>query len=173
LLRRVPDPEEATRVDAALRLVARREASERLALGRLAMLFRVRQGHHDLGFSSVGDYTRERLGISQSQFYDLAQVATALASLPLIHDALVRGDISWTKARELAVVAAPDTQEQWLELASQSTADRLRELVAACRAKARPHRPSEGPSNASSSCSGDKARRAAARMTRRSTASRR
>src|SRR6185503_3431690 len=108
--------------------IARQEASERLALGRLAKVFSVGQGHHDLGFARIGDYARERLGISTSQFYEVAQVVTSLMSLPLIEAALARGDISWTKTRELAAVAAPDTQERWLALASQHTADELRAL---------------------------------------------
>jgi hypothetical protein len=134
-VRPAPDPCEAERIDTALRRIARQDASERLALGRLAKVFSVGQGHHDLGFARIGDYTRERLGISTSQFYELAQVATSLVWLPLINAALARGDISWTKARELATVAAPDTQEQWLALASQYTADELHALIAACRAE--------------------------------------
>jgi hypothetical protein len=128
--------DQVTTLDTTLRAIAQREASERLALGRLAKVFCVRQAHHDLGFARIGDYARERLGISSSRFYELAQVATSLTSLPLIEAALARGDVSWTKARALAAVAAPDTQEQWLEVAVQRTADELHVLIRSCGARA-------------------------------------
>jgi hypothetical protein len=128
--------EQASKVDADLRRLARREAEARLALGRLARVFSVRQGHHDLAFVSIGDYTRERLGISSSQFYELSQVATSLTWLPLIEDALAQGTISWTKARELVAVAAPEAQEQWLAVATRCTADQLHALIASARTSA-------------------------------------
>jgi hypothetical protein len=102
----------------------------RLALGRLAKQFLVRHGHHDLGFARVGDYARERLGISTSQFYEAAEVATSLTSLPSIENALAHGALSWTKARKLARVAAPETQDAWLAVAAGCTADDLHALIA-------------------------------------------
>jgi hypothetical protein len=139
----------ATAIDADLRRLAYSEASARLALGALAKVFSVRQGHHDLGFARIGDYTRERLGISSSSFYELAEVATSLGSLPLIEDALACGAICWTKARELVGVATPETQQAWLAVAAQCTADQLHALLAQRRlssAAASSDRPERGPS---------------------------
>jgi hypothetical protein len=128
----------ARRIDTKLRRLARREARTRLALGRLAQLFSVRHAHHDLGFASVRDYARERLGISTSRFYEMAHVAASLSSLPSIERALLSGAISWTKTRELAGVASPDTEEAWLAFARRLTADSLHVSIARARESSDP-----------------------------------
>jgi hypothetical protein len=144
------DPQQlAATTDLELRRLVQSETTARVELGHLAKVFLARQRHHDLGFVRIGDYARERLGISTSEFYQLASVATALTSLPSIERSLTAGTICWTKARELAAVATLQSQEAWLAVAAQCTADELRSLIAHRRRSAAASSDSQSSASAS------------------------
>src|SRR5438876_7415865 len=87
----------ALQLDGFLRRLARQEAVCRRVLGRLARTFLAGRYHHRLGFARLGDWTRERLGLSARQVQDLARVAERLESLPAIAAAFAAGDLSWTR----------------------------------------------------------------------------
>src|SRR5206468_3515698 len=72
----------ARQLDGYLRRLARQEAVCRRVLGRLARTFLAGRYHNRLGFARLGDWTRERLGLSARQVQDLARVAERLESLP-------------------------------------------------------------------------------------------
>jgi hypothetical protein len=122
-------PEAAHAADLWLRRLARREALGRVVLGRIADVFLIRGAHHALGFARVGDYTRERLGLSPSQFYELARVARELRQLPRVSEAFDRGELGWTKVRELAGTATAESEDDWLRVATAYTADGLKLAV--------------------------------------------
>ena len=69
------------------------------------------------GFSSLGDYAMELVGIKPRKAYYLVFIASRLEDLPAIKEAFDTGKLSWTKAREIVVVATPETEEEWLEKA--------------------------------------------------------
>src|SRR2546426_12048268 len=69
-------------LDGQLRGLAHREALCRRVLGRLARSLLQRHGHHKLGFARLGDYARERLGLSAREVQELARVADGLERLP-------------------------------------------------------------------------------------------
>jgi hypothetical protein len=138
----LPDPAEARRADRSawaelldrhLRRLARREAHCRRAIGRLAHAFLVRRGHHRLAFARLGDYTRERLGISAREFQELARVAERLDQLPAIARAFEAGELSWSHVRLLATVAGPETDGTWLERVRGCTVRALAALVGGAR----------------------------------------
>jgi hypothetical protein len=129
--RRRADRGEAARLlDGFLRRLAHREALCRRVLGRLAHAFLRRAGHHELGFARLGDYTRERLGVSAREVQDLARVAHRLERLPLTARAFAEGGLPWSHVRLLASVAEPQTELRWLIRAAGSArdlADHIRE----------------------------------------------
>src|SRR5213593_291148 len=100
----------ALQLDGFLRRLARQEAVCRRVLGRLARTFLAGRYHHRLGFARLGDWTRERLGLSARQVQDLARVAERLESLP-------------------AAAATPDSEHEWLALARERTVRALEALV--------------------------------------------
>src|SRR3989442_12073199 len=104
----------ALALDGYLRRLARQEALCRLVLGRLVHRFLKRAGQHTLGFARLGDYTRERLGLSAREVQSLAAVAERAASLPATEAAFINGELSWTQLRLLVGVAAPDTEAEGL-----------------------------------------------------------
>src|SRR5438034_919098 len=107
----------ARQLDGYLRRLARQEAVCRRVLGRLARTFLAGRYHNRLGFARLGDWTRERLGLSARQVQDLARVAERLESLPAIAAAFAAGDLSWTQTRLLAPAAAPDSEGEGRALA--------------------------------------------------------
>jgi hypothetical protein len=127
--RRRVDRDGAARVlDGWLRRLARQESLCRRVLGRLAHAFLRRRGHHDLGFARLGDYTRERLGLSAREVQELARVAHRLERLPYTAMAFEGGMLPWSHVRLLTTVAEPATELRWLVRAACPVRD-LRILV--------------------------------------------
>lgn len=118
-------------VDARLRLLARREALGRRVLGTIADVFLKGRAQHCLGFVRLNDYSRERLGLSVRELQSVANVAAALARLPILADAFARGRLSWRQVRILVRVAKPDTENAWLAAAQGRTVRELEALVRA------------------------------------------
>src|SRR5437879_13756801 len=69
-------------LDGWLRRLAAQDTRGRMVLGRLARAFLRRRGHHELGFSRLGDYSRERLGLSARELQRLPTVSARLQRLP-------------------------------------------------------------------------------------------
>jgi hypothetical protein len=133
-LRHVERDLAACEIDRWLRVLGRQEALCRSALGRLAAVFLRQRAQHRLGFSRIGDYTRERLGISARELQTAARVVMALATLPRLASAFDAGELSWTQVRILVTVATPATEARWLEVARGRTVRTLEALAAEARA---------------------------------------
>ena len=73
--------------------------------------------HKERGFSSIGDYAMELIGIKPRKAQYLVFIASRLEKLPLIREAFDSGELSWTKAREITGVATAETEAEWLDKA--------------------------------------------------------
>src|SRR5438445_803292 len=111
-------------LDGYLHRLARQEACGRRVLGPLARAFLGQQGQHALGFARLGDFARERLGLSARELQTLAHVSARLAALPAVAAAFESGQLSWTQVRLLAGVATAETAAAWLETARGRTVQR-------------------------------------------------
>src|SRR5881275_2716593 len=116
-------------VDGWLRRLAAQDARGRTVLGRLAQVFLRGRGHYQLGFSRLGDYSRERLGISARELQSLATVCARLECLPLLRAAFVDGVLSWAQIRLLTAVATPETETAWLARAEGRTVRALGAVI--------------------------------------------
>jgi hypothetical protein len=116
-------------LDGWLRRLASQETRCRQLLGQLGAAFLRHRGHHQLGFSRVSDYTRERLGISGRELRSLATAMTRLEGLPALGGAFEKGLLSWTQVRLLTTVATPETEAEWLALARGRTVRALEALI--------------------------------------------
>ena len=67
------------------------------------------------GFASTVDYARERIGFEDRKTRYLVKMAERFEELPRLEKAFRRGDIPWTKAREVVKVATPKTEAKWLD----------------------------------------------------------
>ncbi|HEY2386934.1 MAG TPA: hypothetical protein VGK30_08235 [Candidatus Binatia bacterium] len=116
-------------VDGYLRLLARQEAACRRLLGTFAAVFLRRKAQHRLAFTRVGDYARERLGLSARELQSTAHVATKLDGLPAIARAFDMGELSWTHTRALVQVATPETEAAWVACARALTVRALERRI--------------------------------------------
>ncbi len=90
-----------------------------------------------LGHASLQLYATQALGFTDNRYYLFKRLAADLDRLPVLREAVVTGEIGWTKARQVARVATAATQAAWV--AKAATTGR-RELELQVR-KARKRRP--------------------------------
>jgi hypothetical protein len=124
------------------------------ATGRLLDLIRefdAREGWAN-GFRSCAHWLSWRIGLAPGAAREHVRVARALGTLPRLAQALARGELSYSKVRELTRVATPETEERLLAVGRAGTAEHVERLVRAWRrvdhiAEAREaHRQHEGRS---------------------------
>jgi hypothetical protein len=132
-------------LDHQLRRLGRHDALCRMVLGRVAAALLDREAHRTLGFARLGDYTRERLGLSAREVQDAARVVRALGDLPLIAAAFEGGQLSWTQARLVVRVATGDDEARWLAIARTRTTRALEALMRATREPGDAARPGATP----------------------------
>ena len=128
--------ERAQEVDAELRSCVR---EQRALDARIAFLLaEVEQAAlwRTLGYSSLTAYAREALGYSSSKTSDLLRVGRR-QDLPRLQQAFRRGELSYKRATEVARVATPLDEEEWLAKAQRL---RLRDLEAQAQGREREHR---------------------------------
>ncbi|MHC4219857.1 MAG: hypothetical protein ACYSU7_15555, partial [Planctomycetota bacterium] len=84
------------------------------------------RGLHQLaGFQSTPRYGMARFGMSRREARELLAAGKALQDLPLIDDTFARGELCWSKVRELIKVVVPQHEERWLEVARRLPIDQL------------------------------------------------
>ena len=69
------------------------------------------------------------MGLAPGAAREHVRVARALGTLPRLAQALARGELSYSKVRELTRVAAPDTEEQLLAVGRAGTAEHVERIV--------------------------------------------
>lgn len=134
----------AARVDACLReALAACEQARQCAVLWFAEVQR-RTLYRDLGHASLQLYATQALGFSDNRFRQFKRLADDLERLPALRDAVAAGELGWTKAQQVARVAAPATQAAWIARAKVAGRRELeREVRAAC-AGVRPRHAPEG-----------------------------
>jgi hypothetical protein len=115
-------------VDAELVRLGRGGAALRLWLGEVLERLAVRQGHYELGFSSVGAYATERCGLRGRWVADTRAMARRLAELPSMRRALVRGEVSWSMAATLVPHVTRNSEAFLVGLAKRATVRQVRDL---------------------------------------------
>ncbi len=114
-----------------------------LLLGECLSALAEREGHHALGFSSLGAYVQERCGRTARWARDVVRVARGVAKWPALRRALLAGEVTWSAA-EIVLRAlervwageaalAPGVLEQaeahWSEQAKRLSVRELRAAV--------------------------------------------
>ena len=87
--------------------------------------FDAREGWSN-GFRSCAAW---RVGLAPGAAREHVRVARALGTLPLLAQALARGELSYSKVRELTRVATPETEERLLALGRAGTAEHVERFV--------------------------------------------
>jgi hypothetical protein len=81
------------------------------------------------GYSSLLEYMELEMGYSPRMALERLRVAKAIVELPVIALKMEQGDLSFSAARELTRVATPETEEKWVEAATDKTSHEVEELV--------------------------------------------
>ncbi len=87
----------------------------------------------ELGYSNMRQYAREALGFSDAKFYQFQRLAESFETLPKVKKAVASGELSWTKARTVASVAKPESQQEWIDVAKSGNSRELEQHVKAAR----------------------------------------
>jgi hypothetical protein len=120
--------------DERLSELARAAGPLRRVVAELATRLVEKQGWNQLGFARLGDYARERLGLSTRSVQEFARVGARLGELPALEAALVSGRLPWSKVRLLARFVSTEDAEAWSAFAARVNVRQLeRELRAADR----------------------------------------
>jgi hypothetical protein len=131
---------EWARVDQKLRGIAARRAAldaEEANLLRYADELKLWRAY---GFGSLLEYLERVMGYAPHTAAERLRVARAIAELPLITEALERGELAHSAVRELSRVAVPDTEDAWLEAARGKNLREIEALVSG-------HRPGHLPTD--------------------------
>ena len=81
------------------------------------------------GLGSCAEWLAWRIGITRNTANEKVRAARALEGLPLISDAMARGEISYSKVRSLTRAATADNEAELLEFARAGSAANLERLV--------------------------------------------
>src|SRR5205807_667265 len=81
------------------------------------------------GFRSCAHWLNWRVGLDLGAARERVRVARALGTLPLLAQALAKGDLSYAKVRALTRVATPETEPRLLAVGRAGTADHVERIV--------------------------------------------
>ncbi len=123
-------PEAAALVDGLLARVARGHGALDVAIGEQLDALTVGSRLLRLGWSNLGDYARDRLGIEPTTARLMAKLSRELRSRPRLREAVRCGEVSARKAQAVLPVAIGDGEAAWTERARTGT---VRALEAAVR----------------------------------------
>jgi hypothetical protein len=101
------------------------------ATARLLELIRAfdARGGWNTGFSSCAAWLSWRVGLDLGAARERVRVARALGTLPLLAEALGRGELSYAKVRALTRVATPETEARLLGVGRAGTAAHVERIV--------------------------------------------
>jgi hypothetical protein len=81
------------------------------------------------GFKSCAHWLTWRIGLAPGAAREHVRVASALGTLPLLAQALARGELSYSKVRALTRVATPETEKRLLAVGRAGTAEHVERIV--------------------------------------------
>jgi 5-methylcytosine-specific restriction endonuclease McrA len=81
------------------------------------------------GFRSCAAWLTWRIGLAPGAAREHVRVARALGTLPQLAEALARGELSYSKIRELTRVATPENEELLLAVGRAGTAEHVERIV--------------------------------------------
>jgi hypothetical protein len=87
------------------------------------------RGGWNSGFRSCAAWLSWRVGLDLGAARERVRVARSLATLPLLAQALGRGELSYAKVRALTRVAMPETEAQLLGVGRAGTASHVERIV--------------------------------------------
>jgi 5-methylcytosine-specific restriction endonuclease McrA len=127
----IATPEPVAALDRLGDEIAKLSAHVDAATARLLDLIRDfdARGGWNTGFRSCAAWLSWRVGLDLGAAREKVRVARALGTLPLLAQALARGELSYAKVRALTRVATPETEERLLGVGRGGTAAHVERIV--------------------------------------------
>jgi len=127
----VPTPHRVAELDRLGDEIAELSAHLDAATARLLELIRAfdARGGWNTGFRSCAAWLSWRVGLDLGAARERVRVARALGTLPLLAEALGRGELSYAKVRALTRVATPETEARLLAVGRAGTAAHIERIV--------------------------------------------
>lgn len=127
----VPNPDRVAELDRLGDEIAELSAHLDAATARLLALIRQfdARGGWNTGFRSCAAWLSWRVGLDLGAARERVRVARALEVLPLLAEALARGELSYAKVRALTRVATPETEARLLAVGRAGTAAHVERIV--------------------------------------------
>src|SRR2546425_9207655 len=127
----VPTPHRVAELDRLGDEIAELSAHLDAATARLLELIRAfdARGGWNTGFRSCAAWLSWRVGLDLGAARERVRVARALGALPLLAEALGRGELSYAKVRALTRVATPETEARLLAVGRAGTAAHVERIV--------------------------------------------
>jgi hypothetical protein len=129
---------EWVRLDQRLRGIAARRAALDVEEARLLRQAEEVKLWRGFGCGSAIEYLERVLGYAPRTALERLRVARALGELPLMEEALGKGELAHSAARELSRVVVPETEEEWLEAVKGKNLREIEAMVVG-------HRPGDLP----------------------------
>src|SRR5437773_4230843 len=127
----VPTPHRVAELDRLGDEIAELSAHLDAATARLLELIREfdARGGWNSGFRSCAAWLSWRVGLDLGAARERVRVARALGTLPLLAEALARGELSYAKVRALTRVATPESEARLLGVGRAGTAAHVERIV--------------------------------------------
>ena len=127
----VPTPHRVAELDRLGDEIAELSAHLDAATAHLLELIRAfdARGGWNTGFRSCAAWLSWRVGLDLGAARERVRVARALGTLPLLAEALARGELSYAKVRALTRVATPETEVRLLGVGRAGTAAHVERIV--------------------------------------------
>jgi 5-methylcytosine-specific restriction endonuclease McrA len=127
----VPTPDRVVQLDRLGDEIAELSAHLDAATARLLALIRDfdTRGGWNTGFRSCAAWLSWRVGLDLGAARERVRVAHCLGTLPLLAEALARGELSYAKVRALTRVATPETEVRLLAVGRAGTAAHVERIV--------------------------------------------
>jgi hypothetical protein len=106
--------EAARVVDRLLARVSRGRGALEVAMGEAMAALAEGDRTLQLGYSGLGDYARERLGMAPRTAQEKARLARELRSRPLLREAVRCGEVSVKQAQAILPVARGEAEAEWV-----------------------------------------------------------
>ena len=126
-----PTPERTAALERLGDEIADLSAHLEAATARLLVLIREfdTRGGWNTGFRSCAAWLSWRVGLDLGAARERVRVARALGTLPVLAEALARGELSYAKVRALTRVATPETEARLLAVGRAGTAAHVERIV--------------------------------------------
>jgi hypothetical protein len=125
---------EADSLEAVVATAARSRGALDLSIGDGLAAMCVGDRLVRLGFSCLGDYAREVLGIQERTAQNMARLSRELRKRPLLRTAVQAGKVRVRKAQTVLPLAVGDAEAEWVELARTLSVGALEIMVRGARA---------------------------------------